>query len=321
MRRVLVTGAAGYVGGVVVRRLLAEPATEVVGIDACAMPHGADGLREILDHPRLTLHRVDVRDTDALAPHVAGADAVVHLAAIVGDPAGRRDPDLTREVNLHASERLLDVCARAGADHLIFVSTCSNYGFAVPDELVDEDAPLNPLSLYAETKVAVERLLAERDDVRSTRLRFATVYGTAPRMRFDLTVNQFAIEAVRDRRLVIYGADHWRPYLHVEDAADAVARCLEQPERSVGRVFNVGDSSEHYTKRMLFDLLAQRVPRLEVEWVGRTEDPRSYRVDFSRIGRDLGFAPRWRVPEGIDQVLRHAALGAFPEPAAARFRN
>ncbi len=315
------TGAAGYVGGALVRRLLADPETEVVGVDLCQMDHGAEGVREIIDHPRLTLVREDVRNTAALKPLLEGADGVVHLAAIVGDPAGRRDQDLTRAVNIDASIALIDASRAAGVGHFIFVSTCSNYGVSDSDTLVTEDGDLNPVSLYAETKVAVERRLLEETELPYTVCRFATVYGVAPRMRFDLTVNEFAIDALNQGVLEIYGEQFWRPYVHVEDAARAIELVLATPEKSRGRVFNVGNSAENYTKRMMFELLKERLPELRAEWVQIDEDPRSYKVSFERIHEELGYETTWTVPAGMDQILSHARLGAFPEPKAPRFRN
>lgn len=321
MRRILVTGAAGYVGGTLIRRLLADPDTEVVGVDLCEMDHGAEGVREIIDHPRLTLVREDVRNTAALAQLLPGTDAVVHLAAIVGDPAGRRDPDKTRAINIDASVNLIDASRDAGVGHFVFVSTCSNYGVSDTDNLVTEDGDLNPVSLYAETKVAVEKRLMDEKTLPWTVCRFATVYGVGPRMRFDLTVNEFAIDALNEGVLEIYGEQFWRPYVHVEDAARGVEMVLAQPDKSAFRVFNVGNSDENYTKRMMYELLKERLPSLEAKWVQIDEDPRSYKVSFQRIKDELGYETTWTVPSGMDQILEHARLGAFPDPKAGRFRN
>ncbi len=321
MGTIVVTGAAGYVGGVLTRRLLADGETTVVGVDLCGMDHGAEGVREILDHPRFTLVRADVRDTSVIEPLLEGADAVVHLAAVVGDPAGRRDPERTRAINVGASENLIAAAKRQGVGHFVFVSTCSNYGVSDTDTLVTEDGDLNPVSLYAETKVAVEKALLAERDLPATVCRFATVYGVAPRMRFDLTVNQFTIEAVTKGVLEIYGEQFWRPYVHVEDAARAVQLVLSKPETSVGRVYNVGHSGENYTKRMMYELLKERLPELQAAWVEVDEDPRSYKVSFERIKEELGYATEWTVPAGMDQIIAQAQLGAFPDPEAGRFRN
>ena len=321
MTTILVTGAAGYVGGALTRRLLDQPETSVIGVDRCAMDHGAEGVREIIGRPGFTFVRQDVRDTDALEPLLERADAVVHLAAIVGDPACRRDPDETLSVNVDATSRLIEASKRHGIGHFVFVSTCSNYGVSDSSTLVTEDGDLNPVSLYAESKVEVEKRLLENGDLPATVCRFATVYGVAPRMRFDLTVNQFTIEALNDGVLEIYGEQFWRPYVHVEDAARGVQLVLSRPDVAIGRVYNVGNSGENYTKGMMYELLKERLPELEAKWVSIDEDPRSYKVSFQRIADELGYSTTWDVPGGMDQIIEYARLGAFPDPTAPRFRN
>lgn len=320
-RVVVVTGAAGYVGGTVVRDLLADPATTVIAVDSCRMPHGDAGLRDILDHDRLEFVREDVRNTKALESFVRQADAVVHLAAIVGEPACNADPELARAVNLDASLALARVSADAGIGHFVFVSTCSNYGIADPSSFAAEDHPLNPISTYAETKVAVEQALTEMHDLPSTRLRLATVYGVAPRMRFDLTVNQFTVEALQHGRLSIYGEEHWRPYVHVRDVARAICTMLDHPAQAVGKVFNVGSTDENYTKRMMYELLRARLPELEAEWVGSGPDPRSYRVSFERLRDEMAFEVAHRVPSGMDEIIAATQAGAFPDPESPIYRN
>lgn len=265
--------------------------------------------------------RGDVRDAATVRPLTAGVDAVVHLAAIVGDPACSRDPELARSVNVDGSRVVIDACAEGGVAHFVFVSTCSNYGISEPGKLADGDDPLNPISLYAESKVEVERLLADEAPVPATCLRLATVYGVAPRMRLDLTVNQFAVEAETTRRLSIYGADHWRPYVHVEDVGRAIVTVLRHPGESIGRTFNVGDSEENYTKRMMYELLRDRVPDLDAEWVGTGPDLRSYRVSFARIGNELPFRISRRVPDGMDEVIEMSRRGGIGDIADPVYRN
>lgn len=320
-RTVLVTGAAGYIGGRLVRDLLADPATKVIGVDWCRMPHRDAGVHEILDHDRFELVEEDIRDTRAIARHIRRVDAIVHLAAVVGEPACNADPELARTINLDASLRLAQEAAGAGVGHFVFVSTCSNYGIADPDSLAAEDDVLNPISLYAETKVGVEEALTGMPDLPATRLRLATVYGIAPRMRFDLTVNQFAIEALTQGRLSIYGEEHWRPYVHVHDVARAICAVLDSPERTIGTVFNVGSTDENYTKRMMYGLLRERFPALEADWVGSGPDPRSYRVSFERLANTLSFEIEHRVPAGMDEIIAAARGGAFAEPSSALYRN
>jgi nucleoside-diphosphate-sugar epimerase len=196
---------------------------------------------------------------------------------------------------------------------------------ADPLVAVDETAPLAPVSLYAEQKVAVERELLGRPAGTlpvPTCLRFATIYGVAERMRFDLTVNEFTRDLWDGRTLDVYGEQFWRPYVHVADAARAIASVLSAPEEAVARrVFNVGHSDENYRKVDLVELIRRRLPAAEVRYVHRDEDPRDYRVAFTRIRDELGFAPAMRVPDGVDEVIRGLEEQRFGDPFDRRFSN
>jgi nucleoside-diphosphate-sugar epimerase len=307
---VLVTGGAGYLGSTLVPMLLARGfAVRVLD----NLSYGGRSLLGVWGHPGFSFVRGDLRDAAARDAAVAGMDAVVHLAAIVGDPACARQPETARAVNLDASIALLDAAERAGVARLVFASTCSNYGrMADPEARVDEDSALHPVSLYAETKVAVERaLLDPARTLAATPLRFATIYGVSPRMRFDLTVNEFTRELLVHGRLTVFGEQFWRPYVHVADAARAITLVLESPATCVGgTVFNVGDSAENYRKQDLVALIRPHAPDGVVEYVRRDEDPRDYRVSFSRIGERLGFYVTRRVPDGIAEVARLVRAGA-----------
>jgi nucleoside-diphosphate-sugar epimerase len=287
--------------------------------------HGQDDVAQALSDAGAEIVRGDVRDAGARATALAGADALVHLAAIVGDPACARDPELSQEVNVLATRALLADARAAGVGRLVFASTCSNYGrMADPTVPVDETAPLRPVSLYAEQKVAIERDLLEgaRDGIVPTCLRLATVYGVAERMRFDLTVNEFTRDLFDGRVLEVFGEQFWRPYLHVLDAARAIALVLGADEPAVGRrVFNVGHSDENYRKLDLVEVIQARIDTGEVRYVHRDEDPRDYRVDFSRVRDELGFAPAMRVPDGVEEIAAALADGRFGDPYAKRFVN
>lgn len=318
--RVLVTGGAGYVGSMLVPALLAKDHTVRV-LDQ--LVHGGDPLLGVWSDPGFSFVRGDVRDPAAVAAALDGVDAVVHLAAIVGDPACAREPELARAVNLDASLALIAAAERAGVGRFVFASTCSNYGrMADPSTFVTEDSALAPVSLYAETKVAVERALLSRPRDRGmigTALRFATVFGVSPRMRFDLTVNEFTLAMIRDRRLVVFGEQFWRPYVHVRDVARAVALVLEAPADAVrGAVFNVGSTTQNYRKQDLVRLILEHAPDAVIEYVRRDEDPRDYRVSFERIA-GLGFEITATVPDGIAEVARlvHAGIVPEPDPVAA----
>jgi nucleoside-diphosphate-sugar epimerase len=304
--------------------LLLERGSRVRVLDS--LLHGSTSLLGVWSHPHFEFQRGDIRDHNVLGLAVRGMDAVVHLAAIVGDPACARDTTLARAVNQEAALRLVDVAAAAGVQRLIFASTCSNYGrMKDPTSYVDEESELAPVSVYAETKVAVEQALLNglgESGMCMTPLRFATIFGVSPRMRFDLTVNEFTAEMLTAGRLVVYGEQFWRPYIHVRDAARAIAMVLDAPEAKVrGQVFNVGSTDQNYQKQQLVELIRPHAPTAIVEYVQRTEDPRDYRVSFARIRTGLGFTVSRSVGDGISEVARLITEGAFGEVRDPRFRN
>jgi len=320
--RVLVTGGAGYLGTALSGALL-DGGHEVRALDS--LLHGGEPVVHLLGRDRYDFARGDVRDAGAVRAALEGVDAVVHLAAVVGDPACAKAPDLAREVNLGASVALFEAARGAGVGRFVFASTCSNYGkMRSTVELATEEQELRPVSLYAETKVAVERALLGASPGRTapTVLRFATLYGLSPRMRFDLTVNEFTMVLARGRKLTVFGEQFWRPYVHVRDAARAIALVLgAAPEAVGGRVFNVGDTGENYRKLDLVELLRARVPAAAVDFVHRAEDPRDYKVSFARIAADLGFAVTRRVPGGIREIAAAVEAGFFADADDARYRN
>jgi nucleoside-diphosphate-sugar epimerase len=320
--RVLVTGGAGYIGSVLVDELLAR-GHRVRVFDT--LLHGSvSSLLLLWGHEEFEFVRGDVRDRASCAGAVDGVDAVVHLAAIVGDPACARKPALARKVNLEATRTLLAEAKAAGVARFLFASTCSNYGRMNGASYATEEFELRPISLYAETKVAAEAdvLKACEESFATCCLRFATVYGTSPRMRFDLTVNEFTRDLLLSGDLVVYGEQFWRPYIHVRDAARATAAALEAPtEAIVGQVFNVGDTRENYRKLDIVELLRQRIPAGEIQFVHKAEDPRDYRVSFEKIKRELGFEARATVPDGIDEIIALLRSGLLDDPHAGVYRN
>lgn len=319
---ILVTGGSGYIGAVLVTELLdAGFAVRVVD----AMIHGQEDLAAKQHGDGVEVIRGDVRDPAVRAEGLAGATAVVHLAAIVGDPACARDPGLSEAVNVQATRALLADAASAEAQRFVFASTCSNYGrMADPTSPINEEGELRPVSLYAEQKVEMERLTLGLGfgTMSTTCLRFATVYGVAPRMRFDLTVNEFTRDLWADRTLEVFGEQFWRPYIHVRDAARAVRTVLEAPvEKVSGRVFNAGCSSENYRKLDIVAEVRKQIDRGAVVYLHRDEDPRDYRVTFDKIRAELGFATLMTVPNGITELISALDEGRFGDPFDARYRN
>ena len=318
----LVTGGAGYIGAMLVGELL-DAGHEVRVLDL--LLHGQEGIAAELEGHGVEVIRADIRDEDARRRALDGVENVVHLAAIVGDPACGRDPELSNSVNVEGSRALVTDANAAGVSRLVFASTCSNYGrMDDPTVPIDETGELAPVSLYAEQKVGIEQALLNGagGDLTVTCLRFATVYGVGRRMRFDLTVNEFTRDLWAGRRLDVFGERFWRPYIHVADAARAVARVLAADRGQVGgEVFNAGHSDENYRKLDLVELITDRLGRGDVEYVAKDEDPRDYKVSFEKIRSQLGFEPRNRVPDGINEIVGALEGERFGDPFDGRYSN
>lgn len=316
--KVLVTGGAGYLGSVLSLALI-EEGHDVRVLDN--LMYGGRALLSLLGHPRFELTTGDVREPGDVSRAVQGVDAIVHLAAIVGDPACARNPEAARAINEEGSLQLVRAAEAAGVRRFVFASTCSNYGRMTDTSvLATEEHELRPLSLYAETKVAVERrVLGLTAPMSGTVLRFATLFGMSPRMRFDLTVNQFVMEMLVHRKLVVFGERFWRPYVHVRDAARAIMTVLNAPADTVGgMVFNVGRTDENYRKLDLVEIIGRRVPGAAVEYVTVADDPRDYKVSFERIRKTFDFLPQRRVADGVAEiasVIESGALGNVDDPA------
>ena len=321
--KTLITGGSGYIGSLLARELL-DAGAEVRVLDS--LLHGQEDIAAEQEQAGIEVHRADLRDADARGRALAGVEAVVHLAAIVGDPACARDPKVSDEVNVQATEALVADAHGAGVQRLVFASTCSNYGrMADPTMPITEEGELRPVSLYAEQKVGMERLIlgaAAGNGLAPTCLRFATVYGVGRRMRFDLTVNEFTRELWADRELEVFGEQFWRPYIHVRDAARAVQTVLGKPVEEVkGEVFNAGRSGENYRKLDLVEEISKQIDRGSVTYVRRNEDPRDYKVSFDKIRSRLGFETLMTVPDGIGEVITALDEGRFGDPFAGVYRN
>jgi nucleoside-diphosphate-sugar epimerase len=281
--KILLTGHHGYIGSVCAP-VFARAGHEVVGLDTlfyrgCDLPSVP-----FSSPPTLAVDVRDVRPEDLM-----GFDGVVHMAALSNDPIGDFDPELTREINFKATVSLARAARDAGVRRFVFSSSCSMYG-ASADEAVDENAPLKPLSAYAESKVRAEEALADlaAPNFAPVSMRNATAYGASPRLRVDLVLNNLVGWAHTTGRVKIMSdGTPWRPLIHVEDIAKAALAALEAPEALVrGEAFNVGRDRENYQVRALGEIVEEVVPGSEVEYAGsRDPDPRSYRVDFGKLAR------------------------------------
>jgi nucleoside-diphosphate-sugar epimerase len=326
LEKVLVTGGAGYVGSGLLRELLLNN-YHVTCVDN--LMFGGESLLDIWHNENFKFIKVDINNWDEFDKVLANGqfDAVIHLAAIVGDPACRMHPELAMKTNWKSTKWLLDNSIAHGIPKFIFASTCSNYGkMENSDDFVDEDSALAPVSLYAELKVKFEKYMLSQiekiDNFCPTALRFSTVYGLSPRMRFDLTVNEFTKDLALGKELVIFGEKFWRPYCHVKDFSNAFITVLKSKKEKVAyNVFNVGDTEENYTKQMLVNEILKFNPGANIKYVDKNEDPRDYRVNSDKIKNELGFKITMRVPDGIEEVMRMVKEGIIQNPEDQRYYN
>jgi len=315
---VLVVGGAGYIGSIVVRKLL-QRGFRVRVLDS--LVYGSSAIEEVLDHPRLEFLRGDCRNIQDVVGAMRGARAVIHLAAIVGDPACDQDHKTAREINYAATRMMIEIAKGEGAERFVFASSCSVYGAS--EQVMDENSQTLPISLYAETKVDSEEALlgAANDNFHPTILRFATIFGLSPRPRFDLVVNLLTAKAMKDRVITIYNGEQWRPFLHVADAAAAIVRILEAPVALVGgQIYNVGDSGLNYTLTGVAAKLVAFFPATRVEHI-ENSDRRSYRVSFDKIKGHLGFTCSKTLEDGIHEIKAAFETGHISDYGAALYSN
>lgn len=323
MKKVLVTGGAGYIGSVLLRRLLAKK-YEVRVVDS--LEFGGESLVDLISNPHFEFINATILDKESLENAMKGVDSIVHLAAIVGDAACAKDPQKSQRINFDATCNLYTIANANSVSKFIFASTCSNYGkMRDANQFVDEDSALSPISIYAETKVAAEKFLLQQSTAnhcKATCLRLATVYGLSPRPRFDLTVNEFTKELALGRELSVFGEQFWRPYCHVFDIANAIISVLESANYITAfDVFNVGDSNENYTKGMLIYEIKKQLPNAKILYVKKDEDPRDYKVSFAKIQSALDFEVTKKVPDGIREVKTAVLDGIFLNVDDAKYRN
>lgn len=323
MKKVLITGIAGYIGSVLAKHLL-DKGYFVRGIDS--LYFGGESLISIYNHERFEFFRGDIRNEVDIRYSIKDIDAIVHLASIVGDPACASQPKLAEETNWISSKILYNICKETvSVKRFIFASTCSNYGKMKDSHYVNELSPLRPVSLYATLKVKFEKYILEsniKGGFCPTILRFATAYGLSPRMRFDLTVNEFIKEVVLGRELRIFGEKYWRPYCHVDDIANAIFLALKSsPSLIKKNVFGIGNTRENYQKKMIAEIILKLEPNACFKYIQKKEDPRDYRVNFNKIKKLLVFKTTKRVQDGLYEI--HSALkkGLFSNPDSEYYYN
>ena len=326
MKSILVTGGAGYVGSGLLNELLSK-GYMVTCVDN--LMFGGESLIDLWHNKNFKFYHCNINEKFIFDKILLENkfDAVIHLAAIVGDPACKLYSKLAIETNWESSRWLIDRCRELGIKKFIFASTCSNYGkMDDPDAYVNENSKLAPVSLYAELKVKFENyMLNEMEKLEwfaPTSLRFSTVYGLSRRMRFDLTVNEFTKDLALGKELVIFGEQFWRPYCHVRDFSNAFVTVLNSPiEKVAYNVFNVGDTKENYTKKMLVNEIKKVLPDAIIKYVLKNDDPRDYRVNCDKIKKELGFKISMRVPDGIKEIKRIIQESLIQNPEDQKYYN
>lgn len=318
-KRIAVIGGAGYVGSTLVMKLL-EHDYDVTVLDAFL--YGNDAVVEHAGRRRLRMVRGDIRHVESVVRGCKGADAVVHLGGLVGDPSCALDADLTLEINLRATAMIAEVTRGLGVRRLVFASSCAVYGAGTG--VLDELSPAEPVSIYARTKADSEALLMEAADDRfsPTALRFGTFYGLSPRPRFDLVVNLLVAKAVREGRITIFGGSQWRPFIHVEDGCDAIIACLGAPLDAVhAQTFNVGSDDQNHTLVQIAELIRSRVAGVDVEYAPSAAAEADYRVSFEKIRDRLGFVPAHTLADGIEEIRAAVESEVIADYREARYSN
>jgi nucleoside-diphosphate-sugar epimerase len=327
-RHVLITGGAGYIGSLLTSELL-RANYRVTVLDSLLF--GGESLVPFLHHPNFHFVKADVTEPravkDSLKDGWQRPDAIVHLAAIVGFPACQAvGKQVAWRYNVEATKSVFGQAVDLGVKRFVFSSTYSNYGLSPDGEPVTEHSPLNPQSLYAETKIASEEFLLTQKDSSCAPLifRFATLYGISPRTRFDLIVNQFVLEAFTKRQLIIYQRGYSRSFVHIRDVVRGVILGLEsEREKICGEVFNLGTDDGNYSKDDIVRLVLKRIPETVVEYKDLTfgGDMRDITVSFAKIKQVLGFDTTLDVDDGIRELLFALKAGIIRNPNDQKYRN
>ena len=257
----------------------------------------------------------DINNEKIINKLIKQNDSIIILAGLVGDPITKKFPAESNLINDIGIKKIIDICANENNKKLIFVSTCSNYGLIKGDYLADEEHDLNPLSLYAKSKVNIEKYilsLYKKSSMRPTILRFATAFGLSPRMRFDLTVNQFTKELKLNKKLQVFDENTWRPYCHVKDFAEIIYLILSNSDEKVSwQVFNAGGDINNATKQMIVDKVLDYLGQGDVEYLKNDMDPRNYRVSFNKIKNVLNFEPKYNIEYGIQEIAKSIQNNIF----------
>jgi nucleoside-diphosphate-sugar epimerase len=332
-KHILITGGAGYLGSALIGMLL-QQGDFVTVVDK--LIHGGEHLLPFFSNRKFQFIRADVTQPDTLFQAFDNAqkhgapdlDTVVHLAAVVGFPACEAvGNEEAWHQNVESVQVVFEQAESLKAKRFIFSSTYSVYGIEADGLPVDEDSQLHPQSIYGETKIAAEQYLQKRasdSDCAPLIFRLSTLYGPSPRMRFDLIVNQFVLEAFSKGELLIYQRDYSRSFLHIKDAMDGLLMALEAPTEKIrGEIFNLGGENGNYTKDEIVQLICKILPETQVRYedISFSGDMRDVKVSFAKIKREFNYQTKHQVIDGIEDILQILRSGVIEDPFSDRYRN
>lgn len=305
MKNILVTGGAGYLGYHVVSKLLAN-GYNVRILDNISF--GNRAIRILKKKHKFEFINGDIRDLRIVLNAMEGMDGIIHLAGIVGDPASNLDTISSTEINYLSTKLVVDAASYFKINRFIFASSCSVYG-GRNNSVLNESSKLNPLSIYAETKLKSEKIILNSDKhVTPTIFRTGTLFGNSERMRFDLVINLFIGQAISNHKITVEGGDQWRPFVHVEDAARAYILSLEKPRSKVCGIFNLGGDKLNYQLKNVGKLVKDKIPDVNVVY-SKNKDRRNYRVSFAKIRKNLGFEPKRSISYAIEEIRNAITSG------------
>ncbi len=315
MKNILVIGGGGYIGTVVSKFLL-DSGHKVKVLDNFIYKN-LNAVKELQKCESFSLIKEDLCSEHIYQNLMEEITDVIVLGGLVGDPITKKYPELHDKINVKGIKNCINILKKFSFDKFIFISTCSNYGLISNNEIADESFPLNPLSLYAKAKVEAEKFILslknEKINFTPIILRFATAFGASPRMRFDLTINEFAYELLKGNELVVYDPDTWRPYCHVNDFSRLISKVLEDQKTDFRfEVFNAGSNENNFTKRQIAELLAKKINGSKVKFKEGDVDPRNYRVNFQKLSY-LNFQIKHNVKDEIDGLIQFIKKNNFEQ--------
>lgn len=306
---IIVVGGAGYIGHVVIDYFLKKK-YKIICIDNLVYKNKLH-----LKNKNLVFIKSDYANFEAYSKYVNNNSLVVFLGGLVGDPITAKYPTISKIHNEVSIKRSINFFLKRKVSKLVFTSTCSNYGIVKNNQIVNEKSKLLPISLYAKSKVLIEKFLkikSRKCNTIITILRFATAFGLSKRMRFDLTVNQFVRDIYFGKKLEVYDNNTWRPYCHVNDFSKVIYKILTKSKKNYQfNIFNVGSNENNYTKEMIIKKIGKFIPVNHVKFIKKSKDRRNYRVNFNKLKKYLKYQPKINLDYGIKEIIQLLKKGMF----------